>query len=65
MPRGDAAGRLTSPDYGRRLTSPDYGLGSASWDYLANGLPAKQITDQETGLVALAYRYYEPGVGRF
>ncbi|NUQ00490.1 MAG: RHS repeat-associated core domain-containing protein [Armatimonadetes bacterium] len=22
-------------------------------------------TDQETGLVALAYRYYEPGVGRF
>ncbi|NUQ11433.1 MAG: RHS repeat-associated core domain-containing protein, partial [Gemmatimonadaceae bacterium] len=22
-------------------------------------------TDQETGLIALAYRYYEPGVGRF
>ncbi|NUQ11435.1 MAG: RHS repeat-associated core domain-containing protein [Gemmatimonadaceae bacterium] len=56
MPRGDAAGRLTSPGYG---------LGSASWDYLANGLLAKQTTDQETGLIALAYRYYAPGVGRF
>ncbi|NUQ00574.1 MAG: hypothetical protein HUU35_12035 [Armatimonadetes bacterium] len=56
MPRGDAAGRLTSLDYG---------LGTASWDYLANGPLAKLTTDQETGLTALAYRYYAPGMGRF
>ncbi|NUQ00698.1 MAG: RHS repeat-associated core domain-containing protein [Armatimonadetes bacterium] len=32
-----------------------------------HGYRAKRgyYTDQETGLVALAYRYYEPGVGRF
>ncbi|NUP98933.1 MAG: hypothetical protein HUU35_03645 [Armatimonadetes bacterium] len=55
----------TYDDGGTLLTSLDYGLGTASWDYLANGLLAKQTTDQETGLIALVYRFYAPGVGRF
>ncbi|NUP99517.1 MAG: hypothetical protein HUU35_06650, partial [Armatimonadetes bacterium] len=75
----DPGGRLTAVRYpatpsqnltfgydaAGRLTSLDYDLGTASWNYLANGLLAKQTTDQETGLIALAYRYSEPGAGRF
>ncbi|MCC7495825.1 MAG: RHS repeat-associated core domain-containing protein, partial [Fimbriimonadaceae bacterium] len=55
---GDVTANRLFDAWGNELTNGDFN---------PRGYRAKYgyYTDEETGLVALAYRYYEPGVGRF
>ncbi|MCC7493782.1 MAG: RHS repeat-associated core domain-containing protein [Fimbriimonadaceae bacterium] len=55
---GDVTANRLFDAWGNELTSGDFD---------PRGYQAKYgyYTDEETGLIALAYRYYAPGVGRF